>query len=80
MMLVDLKIAILQRGISQAALAQAIGRTPAHVSRLIHGRVRIRAHDRRQIAAFLGVAEAKVFLRHSKQRGGLRLHRTGPVR
>jgi transcriptional regulator with XRE-family HTH domain len=60
-MLLHLKIAILQRGISQAKLAQAIGRTPAHVSRLIHGHVRARARDRRRISAFLGTPEGDLF-------------------
>jgi transcriptional regulator with XRE-family HTH domain len=60
-MLVRLKIVILRRGISQAKLAQSIGRTPAHVSRLIRGRVRLRARDRRRIAHFLGIAETKLF-------------------
>jgi transcriptional regulator with XRE-family HTH domain len=61
MMLLPLKIEILRRGISQAKLAQAIGRTPAHVSRLIRGRVRVRARDRRLIASFLGVSQARLF-------------------
>jgi transcriptional regulator with XRE-family HTH domain len=60
-MLVRLKIVILRRGISQAKLAQAIGRTPAHVSRLIRGRVRVRARDRRRISGFLGVSETQLF-------------------
>jgi transcriptional regulator with XRE-family HTH domain len=60
-MLFPLKIEILRRGISQAKLAQAIGRTPAHVSRLIRGRVRVRARDRRRIANFLGVSEVRLF-------------------
>jgi transcriptional regulator with XRE-family HTH domain len=61
MMLLPLKIAILRRGISQAKLAQAIGRTPAHVSRLIRGHVKARARDRRRITHFLGVAESELF-------------------
>ena len=60
-MLLDLKIEILRRGISQAKLAQAIGRNPAHVSRMIRGRIRLRARDRRRIASFLAVSEAKLF-------------------
>ncbi len=70
MMLVRLKIAILRRGISQTKLAQAIGRTPAHVSRLIRGRVRI-ARDRRQIAHFLGMPEADLFpfIAHRRRAG-----------
>lgn len=60
-MLVRLKIALLRRGISQIQLARAIGRTPAHVSRLIRGHVRPRARDRRRIASFLSVSETQLF-------------------
>ena len=60
-MLVQLKIALLQRELKQGELARAIGRTPAHVSRLIRGRVRLRARDRRRIASFLGVSETQLF-------------------
>ena len=60
-MLVRLKVALLKRGLKQGELARAIGRTPAHVSRLIRGHVRIRARDRRRIASFLGVSEARLF-------------------
>jgi transcriptional regulator with XRE-family HTH domain len=66
-MLVRVKIVILRRGISQAKLAQAIGRTPAHVSRLIRGHVRPRARDRRRIASFLGVSEAQLFPRRKRR-------------
>ncbi len=60
-MLVQLKIALLQRELKQGELARAIGRTPAHVSRLIRGRVRLRARDRRRIAQFLSIAEERLF-------------------
>lgn len=66
-MLVRLKIALLRRGISQVQLAKAIGRTPAHISRLIRGHVRARARDRRRIASFFGVVESKLF--PQKKRG-----------
>ncbi len=67
-MLVRLKIALLRRGISQVELARAIGRTPAHVSRLIRGHVRLRARDRRRIALFLGVAERAIFPCKARQK------------
>jgi transcriptional regulator with XRE-family HTH domain len=67
-MLAQLKIALLQRGVNQGELARAIGRTPAHVSRLIRGRVRLRARDRRRIASFLGIAESKLFPRKKQNK------------
>ena len=77
-MLVQLKVALLQREIKQGELARAINRTPAHVSRLIRGRVRLRARDRRRIASFLGVAEVKLFpCMDSLKRAGLRDSRKG---
>jgi len=66
-MLVRLKIALLRRGTSQVELARAIGRTPAHVSRLIRGHVRVRARDRRRIASFLGITEAQLFPRRKRR-------------
>ena len=50
-----------ERRITQAQLAKGISRTPAHVSRLIRGHLRLRACDRRRIASFLGVSEAQLF-------------------
>jgi transcriptional regulator with XRE-family HTH domain len=79
-MLVRLKIVILRRGISQAKLAQAIGRTPAHVSRLIRGRVRPRTRDRRRIARFLGIAEAKIFPLSSNRKRESSPYRPGPAK
>lgn len=67
-MLIHLKIALLQRELKQGDLARAIGRTPAHVSRLIRGRVRLRARDRRRIAGFLGIAESKLFPQRKQNR------------
>ena len=60
-MLVRLKVALLKRGLKQGELARAIGRTPAHVSRLIHGHARLRSRDRRRIASFLGISAALLF-------------------
>jgi len=72
-MLVQLKIALMRRRVSQTALAQAINRTPAHVSRLIRGHIRARARDRRKIASFLGVSEKRLFpLRKRQVRNGVR--------
>ena len=72
-MLVRLKLALLRRGISQTSLANGINRTPAHVSRLIRGHVKVRARDRRKIASFLGLAEAQLFSpRKRRDRDGVR--------
>jgi transcriptional regulator with XRE-family HTH domain len=72
-MLVRLKLALLRRGISQTQLAQAIDRTPAHVSRLVRGHVKARARDRRKIASFLGVPETQLFSRRNRRnRNGVR--------
>jgi transcriptional regulator with XRE-family HTH domain len=60
-MLVRLKVVLLKRGLKQGELARAIGRTPAHVSRLIHGHARLRSRDRRRIASFLGVSAVLLF-------------------
>jgi transcriptional regulator with XRE-family HTH domain len=61
MRLLRLKFALFQKQISQAQLAREIGRTPAHVSRIVRGRVKPRARDRRRISSFLGISEAQLF-------------------
>ncbi len=59
--LTELKIALFRRGLSQAALARALGVHPSRVSRLIQGRVPARARERRLIAEALGVPQGQLF-------------------
>jgi len=75
-MLVELKIALLQHGISQIEIAHAIGRTPAHISRLMHGHAKAHARDRRRIAEFLGISEVKLFPVGRKRRNETKRSRT----
>ena len=63
MKLVRLKVELVKRGLTQAALALAIDRSPSYVCRVILGRVRAHARDRRRIAKTLGVAEPELFPR-----------------
>ena len=63
---IALKTELLRRGISQRELARFIGRNPSHVSRIIRGHAKPRARDRRRIAKFLGMPEAKLFPRRAK--------------
>ncbi len=72
-MLVQLKIVLLRRKISQIELARGIDRTASHVSRLMRGHVKARARDRRRIANFLGVSEKQLFPgRKRRSRNGVR--------
>jgi transcriptional regulator with XRE-family HTH domain len=72
-MLVRLKVVLLKHGLKQGELARAIGRTPAHVSRLIRGHAKPRTRDRRRIACFLGITEAELFpFITSRKRAGRR--------
>ena len=63
-----LKIELLNRGITQAKLACGIGRSPAHVCRIIRGFARLRARDRKRIAEFLGRPETELFHLHRRPR------------
>jgi len=63
-----LKIELLNRGITQAKLAHSIGRSPAHVCRIIRGLARPRARDRKRIAAFLGIFEGELFHVHHRRK------------
>jgi len=67
-MLVQLKIVLLKRGISQTKIASAIGRSAAHVSRVIRGRAKASARDRRLIAEEVGISAAKLFPRLARRR------------
>lgn len=65
--LLDLKIELVKRGLSQAALARAIGRSPSQVSRMMRGISRPRLRDKRQIAEFLGLKLSQLFGTHRRR-------------
>jgi len=67
-MLIQLKLALLERGITQAELARGIRKTPARISRIIRERIKARARDRRLISRFLGVPQSKLFPRIRRAR------------
>jgi transcriptional regulator with XRE-family HTH domain len=64
MKLLRLKVELVKRNLTQAALARAIDRSPSYVCRVILGRVRARARDRKRIAKTLGIAEPELFPRN----------------
>jgi transcriptional regulator with XRE-family HTH domain len=64
MKLVTLKIALVKQNLTQADLARAIDRSPSYVCRVMLGRVRAHARDRKRIAQALGVAELDLFPRN----------------
>jgi transcriptional regulator with XRE-family HTH domain len=61
--LIDLKVLLLRKGISQKELAGAIDLSCGQVSRLINGRVRLRASHKRRIAQFLRVPQSQISAR-----------------
>jgi transcriptional regulator with XRE-family HTH domain len=66
--LLDLKIELVKRGLSQAALARAVGRSPSQISRVIRGISRPRVRDKKRIAEFLGVEQARLFRVHRRRK------------
>ena len=68
MKLMRLRVELVKRDMSQAALARAVGRSPSHICRIILGRIRARAKDRRRIAEALAVTEAALFPRRKWRR------------
>jgi len=62
-----LKLELFNRGITQAGLARGIGRSAAHVCRIVRGLARPTTRDRKLIAEFLGVEPADLF--HVHRRG-----------
>jgi len=64
--LLDLKIELAKRGLSQAALARAIGRSPSHLSRIIRGISRACLSDKRRISEYLGVKQSQLFRPHHR--------------
>jgi transcriptional regulator with XRE-family HTH domain len=79
--LIELRILMLRRGVSQRELAEAMNLSCGQVSRLINERVRLRTHHRRMIAGFLRVPQAQIFrvkTRSQKPRGSRqRIRREG---
>ncbi len=59
--LLDLRILLLRRGLSQLSLARSVGISASRISRILCGRVSPRARDRRRIAGFLGISERSCF-------------------
>src|SRR5947208_3215119 len=60
-MLIRLKIALLRAGVSQQELARTVGVTPAYLSRMICGHVKIRTRYQRRIAKYLDIPQSKLF-------------------
>jgi transcriptional regulator with XRE-family HTH domain len=65
--LLRLKVLLVERELTQADRARGIGRSPAHVCRIIRGLTRARARDRKRIAAFLGIQEGELFPLHHRR-------------
>lgn len=59
--LIELKLALEQRGMKQVQLARRLHCTPAHISRIVRGHVTPNARDRKRIAQILGRKEAALF-------------------
>jgi len=60
-MRLQLKIAMLRRGVRQTRMAFEIGMDPAKLSRIVNGLAVTSAEDRRKIARYLGTKEAILF-------------------
>ena len=60
-MLITLKIALLKSRRSQSWLAGSTGISAPRLSRLVHGRTRVRASERRKIARALGLPPSDLF-------------------
>lgn len=60
-MLVKLKIVLFRERIPQKELSHSIGVSESRLSRIIQGRVRPRARERRLIAEKLGVPQVQIF-------------------
>jgi transcriptional regulator with XRE-family HTH domain len=59
--LLRVKIALWKQGMTQARMARATGLRAERISRILHGHLRPRARDRRLIAGFLGICQARLF-------------------
>jgi transcriptional regulator with XRE-family HTH domain len=66
--LLALKIELVKRCLSQAALARAIGRSPSQVSRIIRGVNRPQVQDKKRISEFLGLEQSELFAHRHRRR------------
>lgn len=64
----NLKRILRQRKMTQVDLAVAARISPFRLSRLLHGRARLRAADRRQIAHALGIPRDELFPRRTRHK------------
>lgn len=71
-MRVQLKMAIMQAGMSQYALAAAVGVSETRLSRICRGRAQPTTQERELIAAALGRPEAELFQDARSSRSGLK--------
>lgn len=69
-MRVQLKMAIMQAGVSQYALAAAVSMSETRLSRICRGRAQPTAQERQRIAAALGKNETDLFEDNSSTGGG----------
>jgi transcriptional regulator with XRE-family HTH domain len=60
-MLVELKVALVRRGLDQAELARLLHATPSRVSRIVRGHVRPRSRERVRIARILQIPAWRLF-------------------
>ena len=65
-MLVELKIAMLTKGIRQTQMAVELGWDPAKLSRIVHRTLEPTPQERRAIASYLDLPEAHLFAAHSR--------------
>jgi transcriptional regulator with XRE-family HTH domain len=61
--LIELKVLLVKKGLSQKKLAQAIGLSSGQLSRVMNERVRLRASHKRRIAQFLRVPQSQISAR-----------------
>jgi transcriptional regulator with XRE-family HTH domain len=64
----QLKIAMLQRGVRQTRMAFEIGMDPAKLSRIVNGVAIPSPDDRRKIASYLEMNEATLFEKNRQKR------------
>jgi transcriptional regulator with XRE-family HTH domain len=61
-MLLELRMEMLKRGIRQSRMAFDLGWDPAKLSRIVNGLKPPTADEREAIAAYVGLAEAELFV------------------
>ena len=62
--LVELKVALVRRELSQAALARAVGLSPSQMSRILRGVSTPRRRVRKKILEVLGLTHSQLFCSH----------------